>query len=421
MARICTPRYPAVSGWVAAVSVMGVAVVSPQLVSATGCPAPSFSPATSFDAGREPHFIAVGDFTGDGNLDLAVAIYGFPAEFVSVLLGTGTGSFGVATSFRAGSYPTSLAVGDLNGDGNQDLVVANQGSGSVSILLGTGTGSFSDPTEFGVGPSPGSVAVADFNGDSNLDLAVNGFDDTVSVLLGTGSGSFGPFTNFPVGPVPAAVAVGDFNRDGKLDVVTANHSGTVSILLGTGTGSFGAATNFEAGPVNGPNTVSVGDFNGDRKLDLAVSNQISDDVAILLGTGTGSFGAATGFHTGFVPTAVGVGDFNGDGNLDLAVTNSYGPVSILLGTGTGSFGAATNFVVGGDPISVAVGDFDGDGLPDVAVTNVASANVSVLINACSPPPRGPAAPALGPLGMAVTTLLLFAVGVRNVRRTEVGP
>ena len=134
-----------------------------------------------------------------------------------------TVSFGAKTDFGTGSRPHSVAVGDFNGDGKLDLAVANGSSNTVSILLGTGTGSFGAKTDFGTGIDPISVAVGDFNGDGKLDLAVaNSNGDTVSILLGTGTGSFGAKTDFGTGSGPNSVAVGDFNGDGKLDLAVAN-------------------------------------------------------------------------------------------------------------------------------------------------------------------------------------------------------
>src|SRR5205807_1266513 len=106
---------------------------------------------------------------------------------VSILLGTGTGSFSAATNFAVGSNPISVAIGDFNGDGKSDLAVANQLSNNVSILLGSGTGSFSAATNFVVGASPISVAIGDFNGDGKSDLAMANADSNVSILLNNGA------------------------------------------------------------------------------------------------------------------------------------------------------------------------------------------------------------------------------------------
>ncbi len=154
------------------------------------------------------------------------------------------------------------------------------------------------------------MAIGDFNGDGKNDLAVANHDaSNVSILLGTGTGSFGAPTNFPVGLTPFSVAIGDFNGDGKSDLVTANgSSANVSILLGSGTGSFGAATNFGVGAGTQPFAVAVGDFNNDGQSDLAVTDLNFANVAILLGSGTGSFGAATNFAVGSISGGLGRGE-----------------------------------------------------------------------------------------------------------------
>jgi hypothetical protein len=253
----------------------------------------TFQAARFFAVGAYPSSVAVGDFNRDGSLDLAVADSGYEGrgQGVSVLLGNGDGTFQAARNFAAGSRPQSVAVGDFNGDGTLDLAVANYGSypeydGTVSVLLGNGDGSFQDARNFAVGTRPQSVAVGDFNGDGTLDLAVadtgyNGNGQGVNVLLGNGDGSFQDARYFAAGNEPDSVAVGDFNGDGTLDLAVANYySNTVSVLLGNGDGSFQAAVNYAAGSLQ--SSVAVGDFNGDGALDLAVANYRSNDVSILL-------------------------------------------------------------------------------------------------------------------------------------------
>ncbi len=255
------------------------------------------------------------------------------------------------------------------------------------MLLGNGDGTFGPPTSYPTGINPASVVVGDFNGDTNPDLAVaNKRPGTVSILLGNGDGTFGAATNFPVSTRPDSVAIGDLNGDGKPDLAVANSGAyIVSILLGNGDGSFGRATPYGAGPH--PYSVAIGDFNGDGNPDLAAANpgsyqsRVFHGVSILLGDGTGAFGAPKHFAAGFHSSPIAVGDLNGDNKPDLAVANGGSSnVSVLLGDGTGSFAAPKRFRVGDQPSSVAIGDLNGDGKPDLAVANAGSNNVSVLLN-----------------------------------------
>ncbi|HWY37317.1 MAG TPA: T9SS type A sorting domain-containing protein [Bacteroidia bacterium] len=346
-----------------------------------------FSPATSFTVGTQPTSVISTDFNGDGKKDLAVANYG--TNNVSVLLGTGTGSFGAPANFAVGVSPNSICSTDFNGDGKADLATANISTNNVSVLLGTGTGSFGAASNFLVGGSfdnPVSLTSADFNGDGKKDLAVVVLPQTgngkVGIFLGTGTGSFSAITNFLVaGTQPDIVTSADFNGDGKADLAVANADiNKVSVLLGTGTGSFGAPANFVVGTT--PTSMINADFNGDGKVDLATANSASNSVSILLGTGTGSFGTATNYTvgTGTFSSIINA-DFNGDTKLDLAVTDySAQNVGVLLGTGTGSFGAATSFTVGASPTFVTSADLNGDTKPDLVTANRYSNNTAVLLN-----------------------------------------
>jgi hypothetical protein len=193
----------------------------------------TFGALANFVVGGVVGTVAVGDLNGDGKLDLATV-----SGNISVLLNNGDGSFGSPANFSVGGDPFSVAIGDFNGDGKADLATLQRSNflpgDFVSVLLGTGGGSFGSPTSFPVGILARSIAVEDFDRDGVLDLVVlNLFPGNVSVLLGTGTGSFGFATQFSVGNPAFFVASFDVNNDGKPDIATANLTGNVSVLLNT--------------------------------------------------------------------------------------------------------------------------------------------------------------------------------------------
>ena len=148
--------------------------------------------------------------------------------------------FDEAVNYGAGDYPYCVITGDFDEDGHIDLAVANA-AGYVSILLGTGWGTFASAVNYGAGGEPHSVATGDFNEDEHADLAVaNHASDNVSILLGAGDGTFGSAVNYGAGDGPDFVTTGDFDEDGHTDLVVANRDvdaipdDNVSILLGAG-------------------------------------------------------------------------------------------------------------------------------------------------------------------------------------------
>ncbi|MGO9270920.1 MAG: FG-GAP repeat domain-containing protein [Terriglobia bacterium] len=287
---------------------------------------------TPIGVAAAPQRVATGDFNGDGKLDLAVT--NPRANTITVLLGDGTGGFTTASTAKTGSSPSWLAVGDFNEDGNLDLAVTNSGDDTVTILLGNGDGTFmaASASPPATGDTPVGVAVGDFNGDGKLDLVVaNQFGGNLTILLGNGDGTFTPTAaSPPAGDWPQSPAVGDFNGDGKLDIAVANpRSDTVTILLGDGTGNFTLASSPTTG--HWPPVVTAGDLNGDGRLDLAVANQQGSSVTILLGDGAGNFTSAATPAVGASPIPVALADFNADGRLDLVTANSASnSISILL-------------------------------------------------------------------------------------------
>ncbi len=343
----------------------------------------TFAAAVNYGVGNNPVAVAVGQFTGDGHLDLVTTNRG--DNTLSVLPGKGDGTFGPAASEDVGSGPTSVAVGDLNGDGRLDLVTANNFAFTASVLLGRGDGTFLAPGSLPAGVGPAAVAVGQFTHDGTLDLvAANPNEDQVSVLLGRGDGTFQPAATYPVatggvGLGPLAVAVGDLNGAGTADIVTANHSdSTVSVLLGRGDGTFLPPAIYHVG--NDPDAVALGDLNGDGRLDLVTANKLDGTVSVLLGNGDGTFQAAKTYAVGQGPAALAVGTFTDDGHPDIVTANAQDQtVSVLLGNGDGSFRPAETYAVGKDPVAVAVGTFTGDGHPDIVTANAQDNTLSVLL------------------------------------------
>lgn len=203
-----------------------------------------------------------------------------------------------------------------------------------------------------------------------------------------------PFLSFDTRLTAGSVAIADLNADGRPDLVTANvgYNGadnTVAVLLGSGDGTFSPRTEYDTGPGLTcdlrfcsvfPVSVAIADLNGDGKPDLAVPNLTSSKVSVLLGNGDGTFGPRTDFATGSSPSSVAIADLNADGWPDLVVTNKgSSSVSVLLGIGNGTFGAMSDFATGTGPASVAIADLDADGLADVAV----ACNASGLSNIVS--------------------------------------
>ncbi len=187
-------------------------------------------------AGENPGSLAVGDFNNDGALDL-VASYGSPgADRVGVLMGNGDGTFQAVSYFGVGRAPTAIAVGDFDGDGRLDLATADYHGSRVSVLLGDGNGGFHGGGAYRVGRLPESIATADFTGDGKLDLVFsNSGSNCVSILIGRGNGRFAPNPRRPgflVGGTPTGtIAVGRLNRDGLPDIVVPILGSRASVLV----------------------------------------------------------------------------------------------------------------------------------------------------------------------------------------------
>jgi len=340
-----------------------------------------------------PYGLLVADLDRDNIPDLVQTNFYQPSgsSYVPSLVvrfGLGNGAFSRAHTYPIGEqqsddYPSSIAAGDLNGDGNLDLVVTNYGAGTCSILLGRGDGTFfagHDVTSL----QPHHVAIGDLNNDGKADLVLAEDDSNyVSIFLGRGDGTFldasaANGTRFDAGHRPHAVAIGDFNKDGKADLAIAVlDDSSIAVKLGNGNGTFRDGTKLTSGA--GPHYVLAVDINGDGNLDLICADSVNATVSVFLGNGTGAFARSAQPAVGRDPLWLATGDFDLDGKLDIAVSNlstdSIGQttakgITILLGKGDGTFKDGINLMTRGGAYTIGAGDFDRDGVPDLAVTNV---------------------------------------------------
>lgn len=303
--------------------------------------------------GIHPIGIATADLTNDGYIDLAVANYnGGAGTTVTILINDGDGTFTPGTELTGMSVPTLLIPADFDGDENTDLAVINADGATtgVSLFLGNGNGTFGTKHNYATGNNPGGISAGDIDNDGDIDLVVsNSDDDTLSVLLGDGDGAFIEYagTRPSTGDTPGALALADFNDDGYLDIVVPNSGAgagvnTFSVFEGNGDGSFTAQDPVTV--VSLPRALVAADFDGDGNIDVAVSNTGATvmggyggtKLSIFLGNGNLTFTeySSSPITTPAGPIGLADADFDNDGDVDLAVISLMNtvvdPVAVFL-------------------------------------------------------------------------------------------
>jgi hypothetical protein len=291
---------------------------------------PLFDARIVYRVGEYPSSVVAADLDCDGDKDMAVTNYGLYPHLsgtVSILLNNGDGLFQGAVNYSVEENPCSIFAADLNGDGANDLAVANYQSDNISILINNCNGTFQEAVNYPTGGRPSSVIAADFDSDGDNDLAVaNYFSDNVSVYKNYGNGIFQMPFNFGVGDSPASVFAADLDNDGDIDLGVANYgdynqNGNISVLLNNGYGWFQSAVNYDAG--YRPNSIFAEDLDGDGNNDLCMTNWYSDNVSVFLNNGNGTFQPAVNYDAGDNPNSIFAKDIDDDNDHDLCTTNMY--------------------------------------------------------------------------------------------------
>ncbi|MFN2599001.1 MAG: FG-GAP repeat domain-containing protein, partial [Pyrinomonadaceae bacterium] len=275
-------------------------------------------------------------------LPLIVAICPARGAFAA---GCARPEFAAAANYTVGTNPAVVAVKDFNGDGNADVAVLNQTSANVFVFLGTGSGGFSAPLIQPV-PQYADMTAADFNGDGRLDLALGGSAATsVALLLGDGSGGFAAPVTIPAGSAGSrGITSGDFNGDGKIDLAVSGADFRVRVLINAGGGTFNAPNALYTGTEQ--SKLAAADFNGDAKVDLVVLNGSNDrNIMVMLGDGAGGLGSPQMFDVGGTPTSLVLSDLDSDQKLDVVVAVGSN-VKLLRGNGNGTFASPTVIATG---------------------------------------------------------------------------
>lgn len=349
--------------------------------------------------------IAVADLDGNGLPDIlgmvSTSAGGAATQgYVSTRLQGPAGSFLLPTRFGVGTGPANLVVADVNGDGRPDLVVANASDQSVTVRL-------ADPARPGFflpaitlatpGRTPLDVAVGDLNGDGKADIVVaaSGANNVLVFIQGSG-GAFNAPVAFPVGGDPQAVTVADLDGDGTLDIAVATTANTVTVLrqiVLSPTFAPQAAVDYPTGIQ--PVAIKAVDLNGDGKLDLitanygAALNPGNQGLSVLIQGAPGTFLPPVHYATGYRSSGLAVGDLNGDGKVDVVVASAGlpgdpGSVSVFLQDPAtpGALLAPATYRGSYGPMGVALGDMNGDGLPDLVL---ADGDIVVRLNTPSAP------------------------------------
>jgi len=296
----------------------------------------------------------------------------------------GTGSF-VRDSIQNAWEPSDICAGDFDGDGDIDIAATGfYLSNDLTFLMNNGDGTFTPGVTVSVSDGPEMVTAGDFDNDHDLDLATtNTGSGNIAIIMNNGDATFAAPLYYTSCENPYSIHAGDFNGDGYPDLVNGSfyyESNDFAVLLNNGDGSFGTPTVYTTSQY--PKDIAVSDLDNDFDLDLAVAHNYDGSVAVYFNDGNGAFTIWTTLNPGSLTECVISLDLNADGYNDI-VTGTGSNAVVFLNNGTGGFSEPVNYAVDCGSSTIAAGDFDGDGDIDLASGSncVGDENhISVLLN-----------------------------------------
>jgi len=351
------------------------------LITGDGAAQVLFNAPAYYTVGTSPRDVAAGDLNGDGWIDLAV-VNEFPGT-VSVLLNSGDGTFGPASSYTVGLAPLAVKIATMDPDIYPDIVTSNSSSNTVSVLLNNGDGTFGTPANYPVGSTPWGIIAEDLNGDGANDVAVVNRDSgNFTVLVNNGKGALAQSGTYSASGAyikPSWLAAGRFGTDEYPDIVVVKNyhnlyftASYIQLFENDGSGGFVTGPTIDISGTSGTATTPLAeDFDGDGDVDIAVSGFVvnSNKLAMFLNNGDGTFAGPEFYSAGLSGGRACTGDFDFDHDLDVAISKE--------GVYDATFTSALSIHVGDDPMGQACADFDQDGDWDVAVAVLGENAVAV--------------------------------------------
>lgn len=331
----------------------------------------TFAPPIPTPASTQLFNAASGDLDSDGDADIVSIQVSSNAPAVVVYRNQGSLLFALEGPYPVASTSDAVLAQDLDGDGDRDLCVMSTTGKVVTLLANPGNGVFSPGPDYSLGGSLVlQMRAVDVDVDGDLDLiGADIYANRWSTLLNDGSGAFGAVIPTPLGIGVEKFTTLDYDADGRVDLASTSLTGVVALHRNTVNGLVFAGS-YTVGYQ--PQGVTSADLDGDLDLDLVVANTGDHTISVLFNQG-GVFGPQATYPAWFGPRVIAAGDLDGDGDLDLVVANLG--ISVLLNLGAGTFGPPANYAGFGTASSIVLGDLDSDGDLDVA----ASCSVGIVV------------------------------------------